>query len=172
MSERNRKFKNLMQQTIDINELNEYSTKVYEYLLNNNKELIEHISLFSSDFGKKYITIKLESPNKEERSYLYFLSENNELTVGFSNYHRHYDGFADLDFEVEIKNAINCFYNILNEELLVLCAGGGTTMLLSKEAINTIESGQKLENFKYDYCIKFYVTSWSGKHDRIFKNPH
>ncbi|MFV8379871.1 hypothetical protein [Flavobacterium sp. LB3R33] len=159
-----------MQQTIDINELNEYSTKVYEYLLNNNKELIEYITLFPSDFGKKYINIKLESPNKEQQ--LFLLTEHEELTVGFSDFHCHFDSFANLDFEVEIKNAIDCFYKILNEDLLVFCAGGAATMLLSKKEIEKLESGQKIENFKYDHCITFYVSSWSGKYDRVFKNPN
>jgi len=159
-----------MQEIINLNELNEYSTKVYEYLIKNNKEFIELITLHSSNFGKKYIYFELESPNKEEPSKLYFLSENNELIVGFSDYHCHFDNFGELDFEVEMQKAINCFYNIFNEELLVFGAGS-TTMLLSKEEIYKLENGQKLENFQYHHCITYYVTSWTGKYDKIFKNP-
>lgn len=155
----------------NLNELNEYSCIVFEYLKKNNTELLENLSLKPSIFGKKYIVIEIATKNENSASNLFLSSEYNELTVGFDSYHCHFDNFREQDFEEEMKNALKYFYKILNEELFVVCAGGGVTTLLTNEEINIIESGQKLEKFDYD-CITFYITSWSGKYDRVFKNPN
>lgn len=156
---------------INSNELNDYSNKVYDYLKKNNRELIENISLQPSDFGKNYIIIKLKSKNGNIDSNLFLSSEDDQLTVGFHRYHCHFDNFLEQDFEKEIKNALEYFYKILNEELLVISADGKVTDLLTNEEIEIIENGQILEGFNYD-CITYYVTSWSGNYDRIFKNPN
>ncbi|MBS7230898.1 hypothetical protein KHA90_07660 [Flavobacterium psychroterrae] len=156
---------------INSNELNDYSNKVYEYLKKNNSKLLENISLQPSDFGKNHIFIELRSKNKNSSSNLYFSSENNELTVGFDGYHCHFDSYSDQDFKEEIKIALDYFYKILSEELFVVCAGGGTTTLLTNQEIDIIESGQTLEKFDYD-CITYYITSLSGDHDRIIKNTN
>lgn len=152
-------------------ELNDYSNKVYEYLKKNNSKLFENISLQPSDFGKNHIVIELITKNQNSASKLILSSEDNELTVGFDIYHWHFDKFREQDFEDEIEIALEYFYKILNEELFVVCAGGGASTLLTKEEISIIESGQILEKFNYD-CITYYVTSWSGNHDRIFENPN
>jgi hypothetical protein len=156
-------------QVIDLNELNDYSTKVYEYLAKNYKELTDRVTLLPSDLGKKYVLIKIESPNKEEPSTLYLATEHDELTVGFSDFHCHFDSYAEAGFEAELAKAVQCFYKILKEELFVVCAGGGASTLLTSDEIKMLENGQKLEQFPYD-CINYYVTSWSGTHDRVFKN--
>jgi hypothetical protein len=158
-------------QVIDLNELNDYSTKVYEYLAKNYKELADRVTLLPSDLGKKYVLIKIESPNKEEPSTLYLATEQDELTVGFSDFHCHFDSYSDVGFEAELAKAVQCFYKILREELFVVCAGGGASTLLTSDEIKMLENGQKLEQFPYD-CINYYVTSWSGTHDRVFKNPN
>ena len=152
-------------------ELNDYSIKVYKYLKKHHKKLLKNISLQPSDFGKNHIFIELITKNENSASNLTFSSEDNELTVGFDCFHSHYDSFSEQNFEYEIKIALENFYKILNEELFVVCAGGGASTLLTKEEINIIESGKILERFNYD-CITYYVTSWSGNHDRIFKNPN
>ena len=167
-------FKNLFTSSkdkVNVNELNDYSFKVYKYLKKNHKELLRNVSLEKSNFGKNYISIELKTKNQNAASNLYFGTENNELTVGFDSFHSHYDSFAELDFEKEIKNALTNFYNIINEELFVVCAGGGATTLLTNKEIEIIKSGEILERFNYD-CITYYVTSWTGNHDRKFKNPH
>ena len=156
---------------INSDELNDYSNKVYEYLKKNNIKLLENISLQTSDFGKNHIFIELITENENSASNLFLSSADNELTLGFDSYHCHFDHFSGQDFEVEMKIALEYFYKILNEELFVVSAGGGITTLLTNEEINIIESGQKLEKFDHD-CITYYVTSWSGNHDRIFKNPN
>lgn len=156
---------------IDSNELNDYSNKVYEYLKKNNTQLLENILLQPSDFGKNHIYVELITKNKNSASNLFLSSEDNRLTVGFDSYHCHFDTFAKQSFEEEIKTAVEYFYKILNEELFVFSAGGGATTLLSNEEINIIERGQTLEKFNYD-CITYYVISWSGNYDRIFKNPN
>ena len=156
---------------INSNELNDYSNKVYEYLKKNNSKLLENISLKPSDFGRNHIFIELITKNENSASNLILSSEDNELTVGFDIYHCHFDKFREQDFEEEMKIALEYFYKILNEELFVVCAGGGASTLLTKEEISIIESGQILEKFNYD-CITYYVTSWSGKFDKIFKNPN
>lgn len=156
---------------INLTELNNYSYKVYKYLKKNNRKLLENLSLQASDFGKNHIFIELITENENSTSNLFLSSENNRLTVGFGNYHCHFDQFSGQDFEKEMKIALEYFYKILNEELFVVCAGGGASTLLTNEEINFIESGHKLEKFDYD-CINYYVTSWSGNQDRIFKNPN
>jgi len=156
---------------ISSNELNDYSNKVYEYLKKNNSKLLENISLQPSDFGKNHIFIELITKNENSSSNLFLSSEDNQLTVGFDSYHCHFDSFREQDFEEEIKIALEYFYKILNEELFVVSAGGGTTTLLTNDEINFIENGHRLEKFDYD-CITYYVTSWSGNYDRIFKNPN
>ena len=168
------KLKNLITSSnasINAEELNDYSLKVYKYLKTYHKNLLENVTLKKSDFGKKHIFIELITKNKNSASNLFFSSADNELTVGFDCFHSHFDSFIDQDFETEIKIALENFYKILNEELFVVSAGGGTSTLLTKDEINVIESGQILERFNYD-CITYYVTSWSGKFDKIFKNPN
>lgn len=156
---------------INSNELNDYSNKVYDYLKKNNSELLENISLQPSDFEKNHIVIELKSQNVNSVCNLFLSSEDDQLTVGFDSYHCHFDNFREHVFEKEIKIALQFFYKIVNEELLVVSAGGGATGLLTNEEIKIIESGQILEKFNYD-CITYYVTSWSGNYDRIFKNPN
>jgi hypothetical protein len=156
---------------INSDELNDYSIKVYNYLKKYHKKLVENITLQKSDFGKNHIFIELITKNENSASNLTFSSENNELTVGFDCFHTHFDSFNEQDFEKKIKIALESFYKILNEELFVVCAGGGASTLLTREEINIIESGQILERFNYD-CITYYVTSWSGNFDKIFKNPN
>jgi hypothetical protein len=156
---------------INSEELNDYSVKVYKYLKKNHTKLIENSKLQKSDFGKNHIYIELITKNENSASNLIFSSENNELTVGFDCFNSHYDSFSEQNFENEIKIALENFYKILNEELFVVCAGGGASTLLTKEEINTIESGKILEIFNYD-CITYYVTSWSGNNDRIFRNSN
>lgn len=168
------KLENLITSSIDnINsdELNEYSIKVYKYLKKYHRKLLKNISLEKSNCGKNYIFIELTSKNENIASNLSFSSENNELTVEFDCFHCHFDSFSELEFEKELKTALEYFYKILNEELFVVCAGGGASSLLTKEEIKIIESGQKLEYFNND-CMTYYVSSWSGNHDRIFKNPN
>lgn len=168
------KLKNLISSSngkINTDELNDYSIKVYKYIKKNHGKLLENIILEKSDFGKNHICIELKTKNENSSSNLYFSSENNELTVGFDSFHSHYDMFSELDFKKEIKSALENFYKILNEELFVVCAGGGASTLLTTDEINSIESGKILEYFNYD-CITYYVTSWSGNHDKIFKNPN
>lgn len=154
---------------IDANDLNEYSKRVYEYFKKNTCDLLERITIAPSDFDRNYIEIELVTKNKNSASNLYFSSEHNQLTVGFDNYHCHFDNFSEMDFEQEIKKAIECFYQILNEEFLVVSAGGGATTLLTHDEVHKLENGHKLERFDYD-CINYYVISWSGKFDKIFKN--
>ena len=160
-----------MAQVIDFNQLNDYSIKVYHYLAKNYPELLDHGTIHPSDLGKNYLEITLESPNKEESSTLYLATEHDELTVGFSDFHCHFDSYSDLGFEGELARAVQYFTKILKEELFVVCAGGGASTLLTSIEIKQLESGQKLERFPYD-CINYYVTSWSGTHNRIFKNPN
>ncbi|WP_432672156.1 hypothetical protein [Flavobacterium sp. SM2513] len=156
---------------INSNELNVYSNKVYDYFKKNNSKLLENISLQPSEFGKNHIFIELITKNENSASNLVLSSEDNELTIGFDCYHCHFDKFPEQDFEEEMKIALEYFYKILSEELFVVSAGGGASTLLTKEEISIIESGQILENFNYD-CITYYVTSWSGNHDRIFNKPN
>jgi len=156
---------------INSDELNDYSLKVYEYVKKNHNKLIKNIKLHKSDFGKNHICIELITKNENSASNLIFSSEDNQLTLGFDCFHSHYDSFSEQNLEDEIKVALENFYKILNEELFVVSAGGGASTLLTKEEINIIESGKILERFNYD-CITYYVTSWSGTHDRIFKNPN
>jgi len=156
---------------INLSELNDYSIRVYEYLKIYNCELLKNISLQPSDFGKNYIFLEFITENENSPSNLYLSSEDNRLTVGFGTYHCHFDQFSVQDFEEQMKIAVEYFYKILNEELFVVCAGGGVSTLLTYEEINFISSGQKLEKFDYD-CINYYVTSWSGNKDRVLKNPN
>ena len=164
-------FFNLQKDEFNLEELNEYSHKVYKYLKKHHKELLKNITLEKSNFGKNYIYVELKTENKNALANLYFETENNELTVGFDGFHSHYDSFAELNFEKELKNALENFYKILKEELFVVSAGGGASTLLTNKEIEIIESGKILEHFNYD-CITYYITSWSGKHDRTFKNPN
>ena len=150
-------------------ELNDYSKKVYNYLKANHNALLDNISLHSSDFGKNYLLIEIKAHNKNLNSDLFLSSEDNMLTVGFHNYHCHFDKFREQDFNVEIKTALKYFYKILNDELMVVSAGG-TTDLLTNEELKVLESGQKLEKLDSD-CISYYINSWSGSYDRILKNP-
>src|SRR5690606_3773234 len=104
-------------------------------------KLLENISLQPSDFGKNHIFIELITKNENSSSNLFLSSEDNQLTVGFDSYHCHFDSFREQDFEEEIKIALEYFYKILNEELFVVSAGGGTTTLLTNDEINFIENG-------------------------------
>ncbi|WP_162127694.1 hypothetical protein [Flavobacterium phycosphaerae] len=164
-------FFNIPKDEFNLNELNDYSLKVYKYLKKHHKELLKNITLEKSNFGKKYILLELKTKNENAAGNLFFETENNELTVGFDSFHSHYDSFAELNIENELKNALENFHKILKDELFVVSAGGGASTLLTKEEIEIIESGKKLEHFNYD-CITYYITSWSGKHDRTFKNPN
>lgn len=155
---------------INPNELNEYSKKVYYYLKKESNILIEKISLHPSDFGKNYLLIELDPKSKNTSSPLFFSSEDNMLTVGFCNYHCHFDKFSGQIFDEEIKIALEYFDKILHERLLVVSAGGITT-LLTKEEIAILENGKVLDYFNYD-CKNFYINSWSGKFDKIIKNPN
>jgi hypothetical protein len=56
-----------------------------------------------------------------------------------------FDRFSE-QIRKEIKIAVEYFYKILKEELFVVCAGGGASILLTNEEIKIIESGHKLEN--------------------------
>lgn len=104
----------------DLNELNDYSSIVFEYLKKNNTELLENMSLQPSIFGKKHIVIEIATENENSSSNLFLSSEYNELTVGFDSYHCHFDNFREQDFEEEMKIALEYFYKILNEELFVV----------------------------------------------------
>ena len=164
-------FFRLKKNDLNLNELNDYSLKVYKYLKRHHNNLLKHISLEKSNFGKKYISLELKTSNENATGNLYFETENNELTVGFDSFHSHYDSFAKLNFEKELKNALENFFKLLQDELFVVSAGGGASTLLTNKEIEILESGKILEHFNYD-CITYYVTSWSGKHDRTFKNPN
>ena len=164
-------FLNIRKDELNVNELNEYSQKVYKYLKKHHKELLKNISLEKSNFGKKYISLELKTKNENAVANLYFETENNELTVGFNSFHSHYNSFAELNFEKELKIALENFYKLLKDELFVVSAGGGASTLLTNEEIEIIESGKILDHFNY-YCITYYITSMSGKHDRIFRNPN
>ena len=163
-------FLKLQKDELKREELNDYSLKVYKYLKRHNKEFLKNISLEKSNFGKKYISIELKPKNENTVANLYFETENNELTVGFGNFHSHYDNFAELNFKKELKKALENFYKLLKDELFVVSAGGGASTLLTNKEIEILESGKNLEHFNYD-CITYYITSWSGKHDRTFKKP-
>ena len=130
-------FFNLPKDEFNLNELNEYSLKVYKYLKKHHKELLKNISLEKSNFGKKYISLELKTKNENAVAILYFETENKELTVGFDSFHSHYDSYAELNFEKELKNALENFYKLLKDELFVVSAGGGASTLLTNE--ETIE---------------------------------
>ena len=164
-------FFNLPKDEFNLNELNDYSLKVYKYLKKHHKELLKNIRLEKSNFGKKFILLELKTKNENAAGNLYFETENNELTVGFDSFHSHYDSFAELNFEKELKNALENLYKIFKDKLFVVSAAGEASTLLTNEEIEIIESGKILEHFNYE-CITYYITSWSGKYDRIFKNPN
>jgi hypothetical protein len=100
---------------INLDELNDYSIKVYKYLKKYHKELLKNISLQTSDFGKKHIIIELITKNENSASNLIFSSDDDQLTVGFDIYHCHFDRFRDQDFKKEIKIAVEYFNKILKE---------------------------------------------------------
>ncbi|BAO54071.1 hypothetical protein [Nonlabens marinus] len=155
---------------INTNDLNEYSNKVYAYLIKKHSNLVENISIHPSDFGKNHLRLEIKSINENSTHNLFLSSEDNEFTIGFDIYHDHFDSFSSQDFDSEIKVAMDYFNKILSDVLLVICAGGSASTLLTNEGIKVLESGQILDSFNYD-CITYYVVSWSGHHDRTFENP-
>lgn len=153
-----------------VTDLNDYSLQVYEYLKLHHPELLDFASMEASDFGKNHLVITLKSSNDHSMSDLVLSSEDNELTVGFHLYHEHFDWLREDIFEEQLEETLTLFYNILNENLLVISAGGITTLLL-KEEIDRLEAGEILKYFNTD-CITYRVTSFSGKWDNVFENPH
>ena len=47
-------------------------------------------------------------------------SQDEKITVGFSNYHAHFGGWQDSNFEKDIKDAILTFEAIKNGKLVVI----------------------------------------------------
>ncbi|MCK0114655.1 hypothetical protein [Gelidibacter sp. F63206] len=153
---------------INPEQLNDYSKKVYNYIVANHNVSVGDFSLHPSDFGKNYLLMERKAPNRNLNSDLFLSSEDNMLTIGFHNYHCHFDKMREQNFNEEIKTALEYFNKILNDELMVVSAGG-TTNLLTKEEIEVLESGQKFEKRDPD-CISYRIYSWSGNYDRTSEN--
>ncbi|WP_147239417.1 hypothetical protein [Tenacibaculum sp. E3R01] len=144
--------------------LNDYSAKVFDYLKKNHPELLEFSKIYKSDFGKNYLSIEIETPNKESASNLILDTEDDQITIGFHCFHSHFDNFNELDFENEIKSATNIFNKILNEELLIV---SGELMTVTE--VDNLEKGELVGKTNREK-INYYVVSWSGKYDKEFEN--
>ncbi len=153
---------------INPKQLNDYSKKVYNYIVANHDASLGDISLHPSDFGKNYLLMERKATNRNLNSDLFLSSEDNMLTIGFHDYHCHFDKMREQNFIEEIKTAVEYFNRILNDELMVVSAGG-TTNFLTKEEIEVLDSGQKLEKIDPD-SISYRIYSWSGSYDRTFEN--
>lgn len=140
-------------------ELNEYSEEILNYIQNEHPELINHVETFKSDFGGNDFIIKLECNNTNSISPLFFSTEDNQLTIGFHNFHCHIQ-------KENIKEAIELFYGIKKEKYLVVNYG-----LLERENVEKLKKGEIVDGVSRN-TIDFYITSWSGKYDDKFENKN
>lgn len=143
--------------------LNAYSKKVYNYLEENDFDLIENLKLHKSDFGANHLIVELNSINKNSAHHLFLSTEDNRITVGFHNFHCH---FYEDNNEDSIIKALDIFHKIKNEEYLIVNSG-----ILPRIQIENLKNGKLVDGVDRS-ILNFYVTSWSGKYDSKFENKN
>ena len=106
---------------IEIESLNEYSRKVYDFLKSHYPTFLDIlVARPCKNYGSNCIKFEIIPPNKNASYKLTFDTNDNQITVCFDNFHCHYDNFANLNLNNELNKSIGTINKIMSQELIVV----------------------------------------------------
>ena len=113
--------------------------------------------------GSQYVVVEVSPPSEADANYGLFIdTRNDEVTVGFDFYHRHFDDWADQSGRFGTESALDFVQQIGQERVAVVSWWRDDTWLAS----SVTEAGAPLEprepRTSEDTHNRVRVRSWSG----------
>lgn len=138
--------------------LDHFSLKVYQYIELHYASLIPYMTFLKSDVQGYYLKIQIPKIQPNLLSDLFFETEMAECTIGFHNFHQHFEGSEN------IAAAVKTFLEIREDKWLIV-----NHWLLRFDQVEDLKSGKMVKGLPTN-TIDYRVTSWSGTFDAHFEN--
>lgn len=136
-------------------EVNQFTERFIQVFLQEFPQWENYIQIMQDDerYSDGTIYIEIPAPNIMKNGSIRVTTDNNEVTIGFYDYHDH---FISLDENEGFEEAINFIKDIINEKKAVVI-----TMNEEDDFISFVVDTSELPNFQSGY-----VVSWNGTFDQ------